>query len=71
MSYNQFIEDIKQILAQVRQKAYSATAFSMIEAYWQIGRRIVEQEQEGRDRADYGKEIINRLSAELGKATVH
>jgi len=67
MSYHQFIEDIKQILAQARQKAYSATALSMIEAYWQIGRRIVEQEQEGRERADYGKEIINRLSAELGK----
>lgn len=67
MSYNQFIEDIKYILSQARQKAYSATAYSMIEAYWQIGKRIIEQEQEGRERADYGKEIINRLSTELGK----
>jgi len=67
MSYDRFIEDVKTILEQARQKAYSATAYSMIEAYWKIGKRIVEQEQEGKNRADYGKEIINRLSAELGK----
>lgn len=63
----QFIDDIKQILAQARQKAYSATAFAMTEAYWLMGKRIVEQEQEGKERAAYGKEILTNLSVALGK----
>jgi len=38
----------------------------MIEGYWLMGKRIVKEEQEGKERADYGKEILNRLSAVLG-----
>jgi len=38
----------------------------MIETYWQIGRRIVEQEQNGRDRAEYGAQLIVKLSRHLG-----
>ena len=37
----------------------------MVGAYWEIGRRIVEEEQSGRERAEYGKEIIKNLSKEL------
>ena len=37
----------------------------MVAAYWKIGRRIVEEEQSGRERAEYGKEIIKNLSKEL------
>lgn len=37
----------------------------MVEAYWKIGRRIVEEEQSGRERAEYGKEILQNLSKEL------
>ena len=37
----------------------------MVEAYWEIGRRIVEEEQSGRERAEYGKEIVENLSKEL------
>lgn len=62
-----FIADIKQILEQARQKAYSATAFAMIEGYWHIGKRIVEQEQNGKNRAEYGTELLDHLSAALGK----
>lgn len=62
-----FIADIKQILEKARQKAYSATAFAMIEGYWLMGRRIVEQEQQGKQRAEYGTELINNLSVVLGK----
>lgn len=69
MSYseNHFIAEIKLILEQARQKAYSATAFAMIEGYWLMGKRIVEQEQQGKTRAEYGTELLNRLSAALGK----
>jgi predicted nuclease of restriction endonuclease-like (RecB) superfamily len=37
----------------------------MVEAYWNIGKRIVEEEQDGKERAEYGKEIIKKLSKEL------
>ena len=37
----------------------------MIETYWNIGRRIVEEEQQGQERAEYGERIIERLSEQL------
>jgi len=61
------IIDIKQILLQAQQKAYQATAFAMIEGFWKIGRRIVEEEQQGSIRANYGEQVIAQLSKELGK----
>lgn len=62
----EFIEEIKQLLTNARKKAYSATAYAMVECYWQIGKRIVEQEQQGQGRAAYGKEIMQQLANELG-----
>lgn len=61
------ITDIKQILLQAQQKAYQATGFAMIEGFWRIGRRIVEEEQQGSIRANYGEQVIAQLSKELGK----
>lgn len=61
------ITDIKQILLQAQQKAYQATAFAMIEGFWRIGRRIVEEEQQGSIRANYGEQVIAQLSKVLGK----
>jgi predicted nuclease of restriction endonuclease-like (RecB) superfamily len=62
-----YIFDIKQILARARQKAYSAVNFAMTEAYWLIGKRIVEEEQQGKERAAYGEEILKTLAIELAK----
>ena len=62
---NNYINEIKRILKNARQKAYTAVNSAMVEAYWKIGRRIVEEEQSGRERAEYGKEIIKNLSKEL------
>jgi predicted nuclease of restriction endonuclease-like (RecB) superfamily len=62
-----FIAEVKTILEQARQKAYSATAFAMTEGYWLMGKRIVEQEQQGKQRAEYGAELLNNLSTALGK----
>jgi len=64
---NYFISEIKQILSIARQKAYSAVNFAMVEAYWLIGKRIVEEEQQGKERAAYGEEILKTLSVELIK----
>lgn len=60
-----YLLEIKQILANARQKAYTAVNSAMVEAYWKIGERIVLEEQNGADRAAYGKEIIKNLSLEL------
>jgi len=62
---NDFYSSIREILSKARQKAYTAVNFAMVEAYWQIGRRIVEQEQQGRERANYGEFLIKSLSIEL------
>lgn len=60
-----FYTEIKTILAEARTKAYTAVNFAMVEAYWLIGKRIVEEEQKGKDRADYGEFLIKNLSIEL------
>jgi len=62
---------IRKILANARQRAYSAVNFAMVESYWLIGQQIVEHEQHGEARADYGKgllkELATKLSVEFGK----
>ncbi len=67
----QYIQEIKQILAQARQKSYQAINTAMVEAYWKIGQKIVVEEQSGNDRATYGeailKELSNQLTFEFGK----
>jgi hypothetical protein len=63
----QYIQEIKHILSQARQKSYQAITSAMVDAYWHIGKRIVEEGQGGADRAAYGKEIIKNLSLELSK----
>ncbi len=66
-SIQQCVNDIRQILEQSRQKAYTATAMAMVEGFWRIGQRIVQEEQGGNIRADYGKEVIKNISTQLGK----
>ena len=64
-------DSIRQVLESARQSAYKAVNFAMVQAYWQIGRLIVEDEQKGAVRAEYGKKILDelakRLTAEFGK----
>lgn len=66
MSSNQgLVNDVCTIIDEGRQKAYASVNSSMIETYWKIGKRIVEEEQCGNERAEYGKRIIEQLSNEL------
>lgn len=60
-----FYTDVRQILEQARSKSRSAVNSAMVEAYWLIGRRIVEEEQQGEHKAAYGKRLIEELSAAL------
>ena len=55
---------IKEILTSARAKAYSAVNFAMVEAYWLIGKQIVEA-QSGNERAEYGTQLLKYLSEQL------
>lgn len=60
-----FHHDIKTILDQARGKARSAVNAAMVEAYWLIGQRIVQEEQQGQQKAEYGKRLMEDLSSAL------
>ena len=60
-----FHTDIKTILEQARGKARSAVNAAMVEAYWLMGQRIVQEEQQGDSRATYGQRLLENLSKEL------
>lgn len=60
-----FHTDIKAILEQARGKARSAVNAAMVEAYWLIGRRIVEEELRGQHKAEYGSRLLENLSKAL------
>ncbi|MBL4941889.1 MAG: DUF1016 family protein [Colwellia sp.] len=60
-----FHSEIKTILAQARSKARSAVNSAMVEAYWLIGQRIVEEQQQGQHKAKYGKRLIEDLATAL------
>lgn len=62
-----FFADIARILQAGRTQAYRAVNSAMVETYWLLGKRIVEQEQLGETRAEYGKGIISSLSRYLGE----
>ena len=59
--------NIKNILQSARDNAYRQVNFIMVEAYWNIGKQIVEEEQNGKDRAEYGSYLIKELSSKLSK----
>ncbi|MDR0910934.1 MAG: PDDEXK nuclease domain-containing protein [Spirochaetaceae bacterium] len=65
MKTAKYIKEIKQIIEEARKKAYSAVNFVMVEAYWLIGQRIVVEEQHGKERAEYGKQVIKEVSEAL------
>jgi len=56
---------VREILDSARSRAWQAVNTAMVESYWEVGRVIVEEEQAGKERADYGKRIIDNLSHRL------
>jgi predicted nuclease of restriction endonuclease-like (RecB) superfamily len=65
MATGDFYEAIVDILRSARSNAYRAVNFAMVEAYWNIGKRIIDEEQHGQERAEYGKFLIKNLSLRL------
>ena len=62
---NMLVNDLRSIVSKVRSKAFAAVNYSLVERNWRIGQRIVEQEQNGASRAEYGKHVIEVASAAL------
>lgn len=62
---NGLITDLRQIIVQGRRQAYISINASMIQTYWNVGRRIVEEEQHGKERAEYGTGMLKNIALEL------
>ena len=62
---DKLFDDIRNIIEQGRKQAYAATNQIAVLTYWHIGRRIVEEEQHGEARAQYGTRLIKTLAEQL------
>jgi predicted nuclease of restriction endonuclease-like (RecB) superfamily len=69
--FEQSYARVRFVLEEARRNAHRAINSIMVQAYWEIGRTIVEEEQRGEARAEYGKQLItdlsNRLTADFGQ----
>ena len=65
IQYDNIYDEIRETLLNSRNQAYSAVNFALVQAYWHIGRIIVEHEQDGQERAAYGKAVLQALSVRL------
>ena len=65
MNQETFVGEIRTIIAHARSAAIRSVDFNRVQMYWNIGRRIVEEEQHGKERADYGTYLIKNLAKEL------
>ena len=59
------IDDIRTIITRARNRAYQSINETLIRSNWEIGKRIVEEEQLGKQRADYGIQLIKSISQQL------
>ena len=59
-----FYNEIKEILISARNKVYQTANFAMVEAYWNIGKSIIE-EQGGNEKAEYGTGLLKELSKQM------
>ena len=63
--YDLFVREIERLLTKARRQTVRSINAVLTATYWEIGRRIVEFEQGGGKRADYGEAILHRLSEDL------
>lgn len=62
---DKLFKKVSEVISEARKTVYQTANTQMVKAYWQIGKLIVEEEQNGKERATYGKEIVKQLSAKL------
>ena len=63
--YNDLLRDIRSILEKARSRAYQSVDNIRVQTYWQVGERIVREELAHKERADYGKRVVERLAIDL------
>jgi len=64
-TYSEFVAQLVGLLEQARRNSARSVNAIMTSTYWEVGRRIVEQEQRGQKRAQYGKALLHRLAEDL------
>lgn len=62
---NKLYRSVREVLITARATVQHSINFAMVEAYWSVGRLIIEDEQQGEKRAEYGKAVLNELSKRL------
>ena len=62
---NSLYQEVREIIASARQNAVRSVDFCRVQMYWQIGRRILEEEQKGKERADYGSYLLKNIAKKL------
>lgn len=65
MKEEKFYQDVRRILKRAREQGYGNANAIMTHAYWNVGKRIVEQEQQGKTKSKYGSYLLKNLSKEL------
>lgn len=63
----ELLQAIRGVLSQARQHLQQTVNSTMVQAYWQVGRLIVKEEQQGKERSEYGKQQLKTLSRQLTK----
>jgi predicted nuclease of restriction endonuclease-like (RecB) superfamily len=66
--YNKLIINVGMLLEEARRKAYYEVNLVLVKTYWEIGRKIVEFEQKGEEKAKYGSALLDNLSKDLGRS---
>lgn len=67
LSAGRLLNDVRQLISAARHAVVNSVNQAMVRTYWEIGQRIFEEEQQGKQRADYEKGLIQALSQELTK----
>ena len=62
------LNDVREIISAARSQAVRSVDSCRVQMYWHIGRRIFEEEQLGKDRADYGTYLIKNLAKQLERS---
>ncbi len=72
-NYPELLQDLKSLLTKAQYQAYKAVDNLRVQTYWQVGERIVREELQHKDKADYGQKLITSLATDLGfsKANLH
>jgi len=66
-TYKNLLDKVSNLIEEARRKTVRHINTVITQTYWEIGRLIVEEEQRGMARAEYGEELVKRLSKDLTK----